>query len=216
MKKLAIWGASGHALVVADIINLNKIYEIVGVLDDVNLQRKGEEFCGVPILGGEEQLDFIKRDGVEYLILGFGNCQARLRLSELARSKGFLLATAIHPKTTISADVSIGVGSVIAAGTVINPGAKIGKNVIVNTCASIDHECVLEDGVHISPGVHLGGRVIVKRAAWVGIGATIVDRIQIGADTIIGAGAVVVHDIPDGVVAYGVPARVIRKIAAND
>ncbi|MBW4603177.1 MAG: acetyltransferase [Calothrix sp. FI2-JRJ7] len=212
ISKLLIWGASGHALVVIDIIRLQGIYEIVGLLDNVNPQRQGENFCGVPIFGGQEQLDFCKDKGIEHTIFGFGDCQARLKLSELVVGKGFSLATAIHPTATIAADVSIEPGTVIAAGAVVNSGARIGRNVIINTCASVDHECVIEDGAHICPGVNLAGRVTVGRAAKVGIGATVIDRVRIGAGALIGAGAVVVDDIPDSVLAYGIPARVIRKI----
>lgn len=212
ISKLLFWGASGHALVVADIIRLQGIYEIVGFLDNVNPQRHGENFCGAPILGGQEQLDIYKNKGIKYIIFGFGNCQARLKLSEFIYKKGFSLATAIHPTATIAADVSIGSGTVIAAGAVVNPGSKIGQNVIINTCASVDHECVIEDGVNICPGVHLGGQVTVGRAAWVGIGATVIDSVRIGTGTLIGAGSVVVNDIPDGVLVYGVPAKVIRKL----
>ncbi|MBD2451077.1 acetyltransferase [Nostoc sp. FACHB-152] len=211
-SKLLLWGASGHALVVADIIRLQGIYEIVGFIDNVNLQRHGETFCGLPILGGQEQLDICKQQGIEHIIFGFGDCQARLKLSELVEKKGFSLATAIHPNATIAADVSIGAGTVIAAGAVVNSGAKIGQNVIINTCASVDHECIIEDGTHICPGVHLAGRVTVGRATWVGIGATVIDSVRIGAGTVIGAGAVVVNDIPDRVLVYGVPAKVIRNI----
>jgi acetyltransferase EpsM len=214
--KLLIWGASGHARVVADIICLEGKYEIFGFLDTVNPERQGENFCGSPIFGDQEQLESLKTKGVEHIILGIGNCPARLKLSEFVCTKGFSLASAIHPTAIIASDVQIAPGTVIAAGVVINPGAKIGQNVIVNTCTSIDHECVIEDGVHLCPGVHLAGKVTVGRAAWVGIGATISDRVTIGAASIIGAGAVVLKDIPAGVIAYGVPAKVIRKAEAND
>ncbi len=215
-SKLVIWGASGHALVVVDIIQLQGLYEITGFLDNVHPQHHGKDFCGFPILGGQEQLDFLKERKVEYLILAFGNCQARLRLSELVCVKGFSLATAIHPTAIIAADASIGVGTVIAAGAVVNPGTRIGENSIINTCASIDHECVIEAGVHICPGVHLAGRVRVGRGTWVGIGATLIEGVQVGTHSLIGAGAVVVNDIPDGVIAYGVPAKIIRKKATHD
>lgn len=214
--KLVIWGASGHALVVANIIRLRGDYEIVGFLDDVNPQRHGASFCGVPILGGQNQLDALKRKGIRHLIFGFGDCEARLMLSELARAKGFSLATAVHPRAIIAANVPIGSGTVIAPGTVVAPGCTIGENVIINTCASVDHECTIGNGAHIAPGVCLGGRVTVGRATLVGIGATVKDRVSIGESCVIGAGAVVISDIPDGIVAYGVPATVKRKVAAND
>ena len=99
------------------------------------------------------------------------------------------------------------------AGAVINPGSQIGQSVIINTSASVDHECVIADAAHICPGVHLAGRVQVGAATHVGIGTTVIERINIGSGSFIGAGSVVVDDIPDGVVAYGVPARVIRKVS---
>ena len=212
IPKLVILGASGHALVVADIVRLQGQYEIVGFLDNINLQRKNNEFAGATILGGYEQLDRLKANGVNYIILGFGDCKARLELAEFLTSKSFLFATASHPSVVVASDVRIGSGSVLMAGSVLNPGVRVGKNVIVNTCASIDHECILNDAVHISPGVCLAGCVQVGKAAWVGINATIAEGIKIGAGSIIGAGSVVLNDIPTGVLAYGIPATVVREI----
>jgi acetyltransferase-like isoleucine patch superfamily enzyme len=88
--------------------------------------------------------------------------------------------------------------------------------VIIITNAFIDHERNLQNGVHISPGVTLGGRVSIGAGPWIGVGASIIDHNTIGSGSIIGAGSVVVKDIPDGVVAYGVPAKVIRRIELND
>ncbi|MDT7809593.1 MAG: hypothetical protein QOJ70_3406 [Acidobacteriota bacterium] len=213
--KLVIWGASGHALVVADAVRLRGEFEVVGFIDDVSPERAGSRFCGATILGGREQLDALAREGVNNLIFGFGNCQARLELAELARGKGFQLATTVHPRAVVAADVSVGRGTFIAAGAVVNAAARVGENVIINTGAGVDHECVIEDGAHICPGVHLAGRVSVGRGAWVGIGATVLDGVNIGAGAMVGAGAVVIKDIPDGVVAYGVPAKVMRKIKSD-
>jgi UDP-N-acetylbacillosamine N-acetyltransferase len=215
-QKLVIWGASSHALVVADAIRSRGDYEIVGFLDDIHPERAGERFCGAQILGGKEQLTVLRRQDVNNLIFGLGDGQARLELSGLAREKGFQLATAVHSKAFVAADVSVGPGTLLVAGAVVNPAATVGENVIVNTCASVEHECVIEDGVHISAGVHLGGRVLVRRAAVVEIGATVASGICIGAGAIIGAGSVVLSDIPDFVLAYGVPAKVIRKIETDD
>lgn len=208
MDKILIWGASGHAMVVADIIRLQGQYQIVGFLDNFNRQRKNTSFYGSQILGGEEELDKIRAQGIKYLIFGFGNGNARLKLTELIKSKGFQLSSAIYPSSIIASDVIIGPGTVVAAGTVINSKCLIGENVIINTSSSIDHECIIGDGAHICPGVHLAGKVTVGRAAWVGIGACVIDHISIGKASLIGAGAVVIKDIPDNAVAYGNPAKV--------
>lgn len=215
-KKLVIWGASGHALVVADIVGLQGEYEIFGFIDNVNSDRHGTKFFGAPILGGEEQLDTLLQKGVEHMICGFGNCKARLEITERIQAKGFSLASAIHPGAIVAQSASIGFGTVIAAASVVNPGASIGNSVIINTSSSIDHECIIEDGVHICPGSHLAGKVTVERGAWVGIGATVIDRVRIGAGSVIGAGAVVVNDIPPCVIAYGVPARIVKRAEANE
>lgn len=211
-KKLVIWGASGHARVIADIVRLQGLYEVVGFIDDISPERHRVPFVGVKILGGQEQLDQLLEQNINHIILGFGDCEARLRLAELVLSKGFEIARAVHPQTIIAQGTPIGAGTVIAAGAIINPGTTIGANVIINTAASVDHDSVIEDGVHICPGVHLGGHTIVRRSTLVGIGASVKDRVEIGSNSIIGAGAVVVKDIPDHVMAYGVPARVIKKI----
>jgi UDP-N-acetylbacillosamine N-acetyltransferase len=202
--------------VVADIVRLSGDYELIGFLDDVNPRRRNAEFYGAPILGGQEQLGSLKRKGVSHLILGFGHCEARLRLADFVRAEGFSLATAIHPSAIIAADASIGSGTVITGGAVVNPGSKIGENVIINTSASVGHECVVEDGAHVGPGARLAGKVVVGRASWVGIGAIVVERVRIGANSLIGAGGVVVNDIPEGVVAYGNPAKVVRKAEVID
>ena len=213
--RVVIWGASSHALVVADIIRSRGEYEIVGFLDDISPERARAEFCGATILGGAEQLDVLRRREVEYLICGFGNCPARLRLSALARAKGYRLATAIHPRATVAADVTVGAGTVIAAGAVVNPQTRLGENVIINTSAAVDHECTIEDGALINTGARLGGRVTVGRAASVEIGAIVTSRRRIGAGSVVGAGSIVLADVPDGVLAYGTPARVIRDLGSH-
>ena len=212
LENIVIWGASGHALVVADIIALSGRYRIAGLLDDVNLDRHGQQFGGYPILGGREQLECLKGRGVGTIALGFGHCAGRLRIAGLVKSHGFSLATLVHPRATVASSATIGEGTVIAAGAVVNPLAVVKEHVIINTSASVDHECVIGEGAHICPGVHLAGAVVIGRAAWVGIGTAVSNNLTIGAGALVGAGSVVVKDIPEGVLAFGVPASVIRKL----
>jgi acetyltransferase EpsM len=214
--QIVIWGTGGHALVVADIIRAGKDYALAGFLVDAEFQRLTCDEIQASVLGGKEQLDALRRAGVSYVLVAVGDCHMRLELADMLLSKGFSLATAIHPRAVVAPSIQIGAGTVVAAGAVINPGAVIGKNVIINTGATVDHECVIEDGAHISPGAHLAGRVHIGRATWVGIGAAVINDIRIGANSVVGAGAVVVNDIPDNVVAYGVPARVVKENRIGD
>lgn len=208
LPELIVWGAGGHARVVADIVRCAGRYAILGFIDDLQPRRAGETFDGAPILGGRDAL--AEHRGA-HVIVAFGNCPARLDAAQFAVGHGLQLAKAIHPSAVIAASARIGAGTVVAANAVVNPGAIIGENVIVNTAASVDHDCAIGDGAHLCPGVRLAGNVRVGEATWIGIGASVVDGVTIGRGARIGAGAVVVGDLPDGVVAYGVPARVVRR-----
>jgi sugar O-acyltransferase (sialic acid O-acetyltransferase NeuD family) len=212
ITKIVIWGAGGHARVVADILRCQGGFEIAGFLDDSHAERRGQPFCDSVILGGQEQFATLRDRGITAMILAFGDNAARLKLAEIVAAHGFSLATAIHPRATVARGVTVGAGTAIAAGAIVNPAARIGANAIVNTAAGVDHECVIEDGVHISPGARLGGAVTVGRGAWIGMGASVLPKVKIGANAIVGAGAVVLEDVPANVVAYGVPARIVRII----
>jgi UDP-N-acetylbacillosamine N-acetyltransferase len=211
-----IFGAGGHARVVADIARCGDRYKIIGFLDDMNPERWGAPFAGAKVLGGREQLPGLFRAGVRHAVVGIGDSDARRKLSAEMRRFGFELPTLVHPDATVALDTKIAAGTVVMARAVVNAGTAIGQNVIINTSATVDHDCVIEDEAHIGPGAHLGGVVYVELGAWIGIGAVVRDRIRVGAGSIIGAGAVVLRDIPPGVVAYGVPARVVRNVETRD
>jgi acetyltransferase EpsM len=210
--KLVVIGAGGHARVVTDIARLRG-YAIVGFLDDLNPQRHGAERFGATILGGLDHLGALGQSGVRCAFVAVGDCHARLRLAAHAADAGFELPMLAHPSAVLAADTAVGPGTVLAAGAIVNPGARLGGNVIVNTAASVDHDCVIEDGVHVACGARLAGGVQVGRGSWIGIGAVVREGVRIGAGTVIGAGALVLKDVPDLVVAYGAPARVISHVS---
>ena len=213
--KLVIWGASGPALVVAEIVRLRNEYEIVGYLDNLNPQRKGTDFGGAKVLGGDEELDGLLAAGIRHMIFAFQNNQARLRLAGVAKAKGFQLITALHPTASVAGDVVIGAGTVVRAQSAIGPETRIGENCIIGYGAMISHSCTIGDGVHISSGVNVAGSTRIGRASWIAMGATVIDPVQVGQNSLVGAGAVVTRDIPDDVVAYGVPAKIVRRLDAN-
>jgi sugar O-acyltransferase (sialic acid O-acetyltransferase NeuD family) len=125
-------------------------------------------------------------------------------------------APLLHPGTVIADDVRIGEGTVVMAGAVINPGTTIGRHCIINTRASLDHDNEVDDFCSVAPGVVTGGKVSLGRGSAIGIGACIQHGIRIGTHTVVGAGAVVLADVPDHCVAYGVPCKVVRSRSPSD
>ncbi len=212
VPSLVLYGAGGHARVVADIVRLSGQYAVVGFLDDVNRDRHGLLFEQASILGGLDHLDALRAQGIRDLFIAIGACGDRLRLAEAGGRAGFVFPTLVHPRAVVATSATLGEGTVVVAGGIVNPGARVGAQVIVNTAASVDHDCVVADGAHLACGARLAGGVHVGRGAWIGLGAVIREHVRIGAFSIVGAGAVVLNDVPDGVVVYGCPARVIRHV----
>jgi sugar O-acyltransferase (sialic acid O-acetyltransferase NeuD family) len=210
-EKVIIWGAAGHAKIVCNILRLTGL-EVAGFIDDLDPSQRGDSFYGATVLGDASELNALLDLGFRQAIVGFGDNIRRLAAAKVLDSLGFKLISAIHPSATLASDLSIGNGSVFVAGCVVNTSTLIGRCVILNTNATLDHDCIVEDGVHVGPGANIAGHVKIGRGATIGIGATVLDHICIGAGSIIGAGAVVLHDVPENVVAVGVPARVIRQI----
>jgi sugar O-acyltransferase (sialic acid O-acetyltransferase NeuD family) len=207
-REVLIYGAGGHAKVVIDIVEHQGLYEIIGLIDDAP-QCHGQEFFGYRVLGGQEILSQHRHCSI---LIAIGDNATREKLQEVVKALGYELATAVHPSACLGREVSIGPGTVIMAQAAINAGTVIGEGVIVNTGATIDHDCWISDFAHISPGVHLGGNVAVGRLTQIGIGACAIPGVRIGERSIVGAGAAVVTDIPDGVVAVGVPAKAIKRL----
>lgn len=204
-RNIVVIGAGGHSKVViatARAAGLN----VVGIYDD-NPILQGSLVLDVPVIG---LLRDIRCDDIESAILAIGTNSVRCRLaSEL---KGIRWCTIIHPTALVHESVRIGSGCVIFAGSVIQPDVIIGEHVIVNTCASLDHDCQIGDFAHVAPGVRLAGNVHVDDGVFFGIGSCAIPNISIGAWSAIGAGAAVTGNIDEGVLAVGVPARVIKNL----
>jgi len=209
--KILILGAGGHAQVVADILFQQKKtdsnLQLLGYLDDAP-DLVGRTVLNLPVLGALDRLPMIEHDSI---IVAVGANQTRARLFSLLREKGERFANAVHPTATIATEVYLGSGVMICAGVVVNTGSEIGDNVILNTQASVDHHNRIASHAHIAPGVHLGGSVTVGVGGMVGIGASVIPGCTVGSWAVVGAGAAVIHDIPPGATAVGVPAHVITK-----
>jgi acetyltransferase EpsM len=201
-------GAGGHARVLADIIHLSPGLELVAVLDD-DPARRGSKLGGVEILGPTGLMRERPR-GVEACVIGIGRNSTRARFFEQARALGYELPAVVHPSCVIAADVVLPAGLCVMAGAVVNPGGELGVDVVLNTHCSVDHDNRIGDHAHLHPGAVLAGGVEVGAYTYIGTNATVNPYLKVGARSMVGSGAVVTGNIPDGVVAVGVPARVIR------
>jgi sugar O-acyltransferase (sialic acid O-acetyltransferase NeuD family) len=202
-----ILGAGGHAKVLIDALKLRSV-EIAGIVDP-DQEKHGTSILGIPVIG-DDDIVLKKAPGTIMLVNGIGSVkQPKLRkqLFDSFKSKGFTFASVLHPSAVVAPDVVLGEGCQVMACAVIQPGSRIGINVIVNTKASVDHDCIISDHVHISPGVTLSGGVTIGRMAHIGAGATVVQGMNIGDNCLVGAGAVVIEDVPAETQVFGVPAK---------
>lgn len=192
-----LYGASGHAKVIMDILEANQI-KIEGLIDD---NPEVNELLGYPV--------FHQRNDLSPLIISIGNNGIRKKIAENISAE---FGTAIHPSAIVSPKATVDVGSVVMQGAIIQSCVKIGKHCIINTGASVDHECIIGDYVHISPHATLCGNVQIGEGSWIGAGTVILPGVKIGKWSVIGAGSVVTKDFPDCIVAVGNKCRIIKEI----
>jgi sugar O-acyltransferase (sialic acid O-acetyltransferase NeuD family) len=204
-----IVGAGGHGRVVLDILRCSGLHRPIGFLD-ADPSRNGSTIHGLPVLGQVNLLPKLKLQKTRGAIVAIGDNRARASYADILRQEEFELVNAIHPSANVSKTASLGVNVVVAAGAVIGTDSEIGDCVIVNTSAVIDHECKIEPAAHICPAAALAGRVHVGEMAFIGLGSRIIQCLSIGRQATVGAGAVVIGDVPDLATAVGVPARVIK------
>ena len=191
-----LFGASGHAKVIIDIVR-SQGKKVDNLYDD---NEELNEMLGIPVLH--------KKEIASPIIISIGDNLTRKRIAE---SLTVDYEVAIHSSAIISDFAKIGVGSVVMQGVIIQSCAIIGKHCVINTGATIDHDCVIQDFVHVSPNSTLCGNVFVGEGAHIGAGSVVIPNIKIGKWCVIGAGSVVTKDIPDNVLAVGNPCKVIRQ-----
>ncbi len=192
-----LYGASGHAKVIMDILAANNI--MIDALVDDNGEVK--ELQGVPVIHSAE--------GCSPFIISIGNNKIRKMIADRLDCE---FMSAVHPSAIVSPTAKIGEGTVVMQGAVIQADAVIGKHCIINTAATVDHDCRIGDYVHISPNVSLCGNVQVGEGTQIGVGSVVVPGVKIGRWSLVCAGSVVTKDIPDYCIASGNRCKVIKYI----
>ena len=185
--------------------------DIVGFLDD-DPKYQDKKVNGVPILGPTSLLNSLKTtNDIEAVYCPLGNNKLRVKFLTYARQLGYKTPNYIHPSVIISPHVTIGEGVYILLGTTIMPHTIIRNYVMISMGVHLAHHNVLEEGVFLSTGCNFGASIHAKKYAYCGIGSTIMTGLQeLGEDCLIGAGAVVIKDVPDSAIMAGVPAKVLR------
>lgn len=210
LEPIVVFGDSAHARVVLDAIEKQGLYRPVGLL-----ARAGgpSVVAGCRVLGSEDEVLPGLAGQIAGGVIAVGDNYLRWRIARRVEEliPGFPFLSVMHPGALIGSRVTIGPGATVLAGAVVNPDCWLGAHSIVNTGASLDHDSVLGDFASIAPGAVTGGYAAIGEGSAICLGAAISHRVRIGQHTVVGAGAVVLRSLPEKVVAYGVPARIVRR-----
>ena len=211
MSRLVIVGAGGHGKVCADVAALMGNWDEIVFVDQKYPEVKS---CGPwPVVAADIEIaaamDNISDASTSFFV-AIGDNHIRDKVHAACKKIGCHPVALIHPSAIVANDTQIGLGTVVCAGAVLNIGAKIGDCSIINTGATIDHDCLIAKAVHISPGAHLAGEVTVGEYSWLGTGVSTKQVLNVGSNVVIGVGAVVVHDCIEPGTYVGVPAKRIK------
>lgn len=214
MKKtnIVLFGAGLHANVCIDIFEKKGNYNIVGIIDSI--AEVGSNLYGYKILGRQEDIISLKlkyKIDVGFISIGDNYSRKFVRDAIISLVPNFIFVNAIHNSVSIGRNVKFGVGIAIMANVVVNPNAEIEDFCILNTGAQLEHNCFMGEFSHLSAGSITGGKVNIGKFSTITLGVTIMDRLTIGENTVVGSGSLVTKDIPDNVLAYGTPAKIIRE-----
>lgn len=212
MKNLIIFGASGFGREVAWLVErINKViptWNLLGFLDD-NEAIHGTEINGYRVLGGTAAVEDYPE---AFFVCAVGSSKVREKIIGNMKTVNpdVRFATVIDPSVEMSDLVTIGEGTIVCAHTIITVNISIGRHVIINLDCTIGHDAVLQDYVTLYPSVNVSGMTNIGRCSELGTGMQIIQGKTVGEYSVVGAGAVVIKDIPAKCTAVGSPARPIK------
>jgi sugar O-acyltransferase (sialic acid O-acetyltransferase NeuD family) len=208
VNKLFIIGAGGHGKVAAECAESMGIYQEIVFLD-ASAKKRTQVGPWNIVDEPESFSQYILPNSEFFVAIGDNHVRAKW-LNALLKSEA-QVTTLIHASATIGQYSILGQGGMLSAHAVVNPFSVLGVGCIVNTGATLDHDCEVGDFVHIAPGCHIAGTVKIGDLSFIGIGCSIVQSVNIGDNCVLGAGSVVVGDIKDNSLGYGVPAKIIKE-----
>lgn len=216
-RNLLIVCAGNQTCITADYAVRSGLYTDIAILAEAPVDSlETLKQAGYTILPPETtSMEYLKQNFDEVYV-ATGSNTIRLHQTRRFLAEGFAMPPIIHPEAYVHPSAQIGEGSYISPRAVIGPWAVIGQACLINTAVIVEHDCVVHDGVHISPNAAMGGHVEIGQRTWVCLSATLSNNITIGHDSVIAAGAVVIRNIPDHVLAAGVPAVIKKELPAAE
>jgi len=217
VSKVVIFGSSGHAKVIVDIIENNPEYELVGFID--KYKNIKDTILNYQVIGDEQSLPQLMMDyGFNKGVIGIGDNFTRSKVvKDIMKSvPDFQFINCIHNSANVSQHCKIGIGNVIMAGATVNSETVISNHCILNTNSSLDHDCIMNDFSSLAPNSAVGGNCIIGEYSNIGIGASIFHGIKIGNNCVIGGGSVVTKDTNSNSTYIGSPAKFISDRKMDD
>jgi sugar O-acyltransferase (sialic acid O-acetyltransferase NeuD family) len=215
--RIVLIGGGNQVSYVADIIEKKIGGEIVGIIDSV--KEIGTEVSGYKIIGRQEDLlELMEKHNFQSGIVTIGDNYSRFTVYESIKRlcPDFNFVNAIHPSVIVGNGAIIGKGVVAMAGVIFNTNCHIGEGTFFATGAQIEHDCDIEPFASVSAGTVLGGFVKLGMFSALTLNVTVLDRVSIGINTVVGAGSLVLKDLPHNVLAYGNPCKIIRSRELNE
>lgn len=212
MRDLIILGAGGYARETMALINRIHKYRIINFYDETIAEGFNITVHSIPVIKSLEKFRKLPPSNRPALISAVGNPTLKKRWAE-EFTDDFEFITVIDPDARIGPNIKIGVGSIITSGCILTVDVVIGNHVNINLNCTIGHDSVIGDFCDLAPACNISGNVTIKEGVSLGTGAIVIPKKIINAWSVVGAGAVVVSDIPEKVVAVGVPAKIIKTIA---
>lgn len=186
-------------------------WKILGFVDDG--LKAGSRIAGCPVLGGIEwmcrYIEIEKKTLYAACAIGSGRVRRSI-INSLPQHENLRFPNLLDPSVSCSGSVRLGKGNILCAGTILTVDIAVGDFCIVNLDCTIGHDARLESFVTLCPSVNLSGCVLVGEGSEIGTGSHVIQGITIGKEAVIGAGSVGIRDLPDGCVAVGNPAKVIK------
>jgi sugar O-acyltransferase (sialic acid O-acetyltransferase NeuD family) len=211
VKRLFVIGSSGHAGSVLEAIELQGEYQVLGLLDSfepVGTRKHRYEVYGPP----EDAVKLAAAFDCRSFFIAIGDNWSRWRISRCLEEAvpGFDFPVVCHPGAVVSRSAKIGRGTAVLAAAVVGTDTMIGEGCIVNVAAAIGHDCRMENYSSIAGGVRMAGGAVIGERSTAGVSSTLLEKITVGRDSVVAAGAVLFKNVPDEVVVFGNPARIVR------